>query len=344
MKESTKRILNFAFIFVTLALVIYIGISGNEVSDIWKALRSITPFWLLICLFIYGVYVLLDTLSIYQFLSSRGYKVSFGYIFAVSFLGLYYCNITPGASGGQPMQVYYLQKRNVPIGIGSSALTVKFFCFQLMLMILGSLFWFFNREYVYEQIGYGHMWILIMGYVFNSLSILFVFFMAISRRLVRFFIVLFVKIGTWLRICKNPEASIAKWEGNLTTFHGSVMMLTKKPVNLLIQLLIAGVQVLVLMLVTVAIYFAFGLSGTSIPHLITIALLLYISASYTPLPGASGAQEGGFALYFTGIFPGGTLIVALLLWRFFTYYLTLIGGAVLTVWQGFTKKKTSEEH
>ena len=40
--------------------------------------------------------------------------------------------------------------------------------------------------------------------------------------------------------------------------------------------------------------------------LLTLSLLLFISASYTPLPGASGAQEGGFLYYFRNIFTGGT--------------------------------------
>ena len=61
--------------------------------------------------------------------------------------------------------------------------------------------------------------------------------------------------------------------------------------------------------------------------LLAVALLLFVSASYTPLPGASGAQEGGFLLYYRGIFIGGTITVALLVWRFFTYYLFLLTGA-----------------
>ena len=58
----------------------------------------------------------------------------------------------------------------------------------------------------------------------------------------------------------------------------------------------------------------------------TLGLLLFVSASYTPLPGASGAQEGGFMRYFDGIFPGGTKGLALLIWRFFTFYLYLVVG------------------
>ena len=59
---------------------------------------------------------------------------------------------------------------------------------------------------------------------------------------------------------------------------------------------------------------------------LTLSCLLFVSASYTPLPGASGAQEGGFLLYFKGIFRDGTIGLALLIWRFFTYYLFLIAG------------------
>ena len=87
---------------------------------------------------------------------------------------------------------------------------------------------------------------------------------------------------------------------------------------------------LALMMVPVCLYHALGLSGIAVIEIITVGVLLYISASYTPLPGASGAQEGGFALFFSGIFPDATLFVALLIWRFFTYYLTIIVGAVVT--------------
>ena len=80
----------------------------------------------------------------------------------------------------------------------------------------------------------------------------------------------------------------------------------------------------------VFVYYAFGMSGTPWHQILTISCLLYVSASITPLPGASGAQEGGFLLYFNGIFKDGTIGLALLVWRFFTFYLYLIVG-VFTV-------------
>ena len=73
-------------------------------------------------------------------------------------------------------------------------------------------------------------------------------------------------------------------------------------------------------------------------ELITMGVLLYIGASYTPLPGASGAQEGGFLLYYRGIFAGGTISVALLVWRFMTYYTILLIGAGDALVSSFRKK------
>jgi len=61
-----------------------------------------------------------------------------------------------------------------------------------------------------------------------------------------------------------------------------------------------------------------------------MGVLLYIGASYVPLPGASGAQEGGFAMMFRQIFPDANCFVALLIWRFCTYYLSVLVGAVVT--------------
>lgn len=332
MKAATKRNLNIAFIVGTLLLILIIGINNNELQNIGQAFTNISPWWILACLGAWLCYFLLESVSLAYFLHKQGYPVDFRYVMFVALMGLYYSNITPGASGGQPMQVYYLKKRDVPIGVSSSVLTVKFFCFQFMLLVMGGIAWIAQPEFVRDQL-WGAKVFLIAGYLFNSFSVCLLIFMVVNKRMVRFFILLFIRIGTALRICKDPAQSTAKWEGILATFHTSVMLIRKRPKELLVQLLINALQVLSNMAVTVFVYRALGLKGTSTMKIVTMALLLYISASYTPLPGASGAQEGGFMIYMKNIFPSAQIFPALLLWRLFTYYLTLLAGAATTVLQ-----------
>ena len=334
MKPRTKKLLNFAFIFGTLAIVLLLGVNGQEMSGAIEALKSIGPEWIALCVLAWAAYLCIDAASVYFFLRRQGYHITARYALFVSISGIYYSNITPGATGGQPMQVYYLKKRGIPVGIGTSALTVKFFSFQFMLAVLGTVLWIAYGPFIAGQVGRS-MWILIFGYVYNVICVGFVLMMAVSKRLVWFFMKLIVRAGARLHLCKDPDATLVKWEDVLETFHSSVLMMTRRPMDLAVQLLLGAAQLLSMMAVIFFVYHAFGLSGTSYGQLTALGIMLYTSAAYTPLPGASGAQEGVFALYFSQIFPDGIRLMALLLWRFFTYYLSLIVGAVVSVINGF---------
>ena len=338
MKPRTKKILNFVLIFGTLAIVLLIGASGQELGDAVNALRSIAPKWIGLCALAFGAYTLLDTLIIWYFLHRQGYRISLAYAMFVAIAGMYYSNVTPGATGGQPMQVYHLKQRNIPIAIGTSALAVKYFCFHMMLMVFSTVLWIAYGPFIQQQVG-GHMWILIFGYTYNAVSVLAVMLVAINKNWVRAIIGFVLKWGVKFRLCKDPEGTRAKLEEGLETFHGSIMLLKKYPLDFAVQMVLASLQLLSHVIVIYFLYHAFSLSGVSYTQLTALSLLLYVSAAYTPLPGASGAQEGVFALYFSQVFPDNVRFLALLLWRFFTYYISLIVGAVVTVWQGVREGK-----
>ena len=53
------------------------------------------------------------------------------------------------------------------------------------------------------------------------------------------------------------------------------------------------------------------------------------------LPGAAGASEGSFYLFFSMFFTGGTIKSAILLWRIFSYYAVILVSAPFC---GITKK------
>lgn len=341
MKPNYKRLLNFAFLFITFGIVLYIGLSGNDLVELVETLRTFSPYYLLICLLCWMLYVLMDALAVHFFLKSQGYPIKLRQSLHAGMTGVYYCNVTPGATGGQPMEMYCLSKYKVPIGISGSALAVKFIVFQFMLLVIGAILWAFNASFV-AQHTQGSLWFIILGYIVNFFSIGMVILMAISQRAVRWVINFCIAIGVKLRICKNPEASRAKWDNHCQSFLASVQLVIRHPKEWLLQCLIAFIQLMSLMAVIIAVYHAFGLSGTSTLQLITMGVLLYIGASYTPLPGASGAQEVGFAVLFKGIFPDAHLFVALIIWRFSTYYLSVLVGAVMTIIENIRSLRTAK--
>lgn len=330
MKSSTKRILNLIFIVAIFALVIYIGFKGNNPQYILNELQSIPLPWLVLFFSTWLMYMITETISMHIFFMFQGFKVPFLRLLRIVIIGNYYSSITPAATGGQPLQVYYLKKSGVPVGISSSVLAVRFFVFQLTLLVLGTLFWISNKNLVHQQLG-NRMWIIYLGYFFNSITVLGVVLIAINGRLTRFLTFGTIKILHKLHLVRNLDKKITKARIAIENFEESVSTFSKDPLHLIIQFIITCIQLLFIFSCTVLIYRCFNLSGVSTLDILTIASLLFIAASYTPLPGASGAQEGGFAVFFRNIFPSGTIFSALLLWRFFTYYSTLIVGFIISL-------------
>ena len=330
MSPRMKRILNYLFIILTLILVVLLGSQGQDLPSAFKALGEMQPRWLFLCFAAMFCFYATDAVSLWFFLRQQGYHIRLRDALYIGIIGSYYSNITPGASGGQPMQIYNLKKKHVPIGIGTSALLVKFFCFQFSLAIVGAVLWIRYSAFIDQQLG-GNRWILIAGFVYNAVMVSALVTLVLNKRVIAFLMRLIIRLCTKLRIIRDPEATELKWMSTLDTFHSSILMLGKNPLPLLVQLGLGAAQLLSQMLVVWFIYRGFHLAGHSCMEIVALAVMLYTSAAYTPLPGASGAQEGVFMLYFGQIFPSGYLFIALLIWRFFTYYLSLLTGASTTI-------------
>ena len=330
MKPSVKRLLNLLFILGMLGLLIYIAFGSNELVNAWDVLMSISFRWVLACFGCIAAHVLFDALSTHSFLKTQNAPITFLHAVSVSITGYFYSNITPGSSGGQPIQIYELRKQNVPVGISTSALCVKFIFIQLSIILPCTVLWILNKDFVAGQIGAMGPF-LILGLILTASAILLLLLLLINKSLVRRFTLWLLRIGVKLHIVKNPDSASQKLTDMIETFHGSIQALLRHPWEIGRQMIYSTLQMLSLMLVVLCVYHAFGLWEVPWHRLLTLAYLIFISASYIPLPGGSGAQEGGFLTFFAGLYPAGQATLALLTWRFFGYYLILLVGITVNL-------------
>ena len=138
-KPSAERLLSFLFLLITLGVVLYIGFSGNDLEALGEALRTMSPAYLFLCLLSWILYVLTDALAIHHFLRMQGCPIRLWQSLRAAMTGIYYSNVTPGATGGQPMEMYCLHKYGVSIGVSGSGMAVKFIVFQVVLLVTGLL-------------------------------------------------------------------------------------------------------------------------------------------------------------------------------------------------------------
>ena len=325
-KQSRGRLLSIAFIVLTFVFVIVFIFKTGDLGQIADAFRSINPYWFAAAVGCFAVYVFFEGWSLSLFFRFYNVKLKLGSGILVGLLGMYYGAITPAATGSQPMQVFSLKKRGVPPGIAGSVLAVKFFCWQLSFMLAGTALWFTHSRLVYDTIGQTGIWLLIFGYLINFLMVGAVILLSISRNLVRAIIIFFVKLAHKLRYVKDVAKTSSRWDASLNEFHSSVEMITRHPWQFLTIFLMSLIESVALQSVVYFVYRGFGLNQHSYLTILTIQFLLYIVASSTPLPGDSGAQEGGFYFFFEKFFPQGTIFAALILWRSITFYLQILSG------------------
>lgn len=324
-KKTVSNTLNALLIVGTIVLVIALGARNGDISDAWTALLTADRRWILLSFAASICFILFETLVLHTFYRMQHVKVRFTTSLLTTLIGIFYSNVTPAATGGQPMQLLAMSKRKVPAGVTTSALTVKFFCFQVVLLLLGGASCLLFPDVIQTHIG-GERWFIYIGFALNVLAVGAVLLLAINPKWVLKLCSSVLHLGCRLRLIRKPEAARSRMNQVLSDFHASVDMVTRHPLQLLELLLLSCMQVLGLMSVTYCVYRAVGLNDMPYLHILALQLLLFIGASFVPSPGSSGAQEGGFYLIFRLAFPGSKLLGALLLWRFFTYYLTLLLG------------------
>lgn len=325
-----KKLLSVLVIIASVVVVCMIAFNGNELENAWQVLFTLDLRWFLAALGAWFCYLFFDAMCYHVFFHMQGYRTPLASSLYYAIIGFFYSGITPGATGGQPMQVYEMNKRCIPVGVGTSAISVRFLMNQFVMVVMSLILIFTNRSFVAEQLG-GVRLIYIAGLSINFIVIPLVLLVVIHKTLIIRICGWFIRLLAKLKLIKDPDSSVEKVTKTLIAYRTSFIDLCKKPLQIILQLIISILSMSGIFMVTYFVYRAFGLHDTPWVQILTVSALLFVSASYMPLPGGSGAQEGGFMVFFRGIFPAGKLGLALLVWRFITYYLFLLIGPLVLI-------------
>ena len=76
------------------------------------------------------------------------YKVPIFSCIKYSFIGFFFSCITPSASGGQPAQMYYMNKDNVNIATSSLVLLIVTIAYKFVLVFIGVLLIIFQYSFM----------------------------------------------------------------------------------------------------------------------------------------------------------------------------------------------------
>lgn len=83
-------------------------------------------------IFIWG-----ESIIIHYLMRTLGTRLKKWTCFLFSSIGFFFSCITPSASGGQPAQIYYMRRKNIPIPVATLVLMIVTITYKAVLVLVG---------------------------------------------------------------------------------------------------------------------------------------------------------------------------------------------------------------
>lgn len=338
--EKSKKMIRNAIIFIALIIItFYIILKDQNMEELFQILCNVKiqyVFLGIICMFIYLV---LESVNLGRTLKVLKEKSSIFKNLKYAFIGFFFSSVTPAASGGQPMQIYYMYKDDISVANSTLALLMNLCSFQ----IISISFSFISLAINYNNISVALKLLFALGVTLNSIALALLLIGIFSKRLSAALVIFTLKIMKFFRV-KNIEAKKENLEKTLGKYHGSAKYI-KENKGLMVKMLItSAIQTLIYYSIPYWVYKSFGLSEYNIFNIITLQAVLYATVSGVPSPGAVGVSEGGFLGIFKNAFSQNIINGAMILNRGISFYLyVLISGIVVIISSLIARKKIKKE-
>ena len=130
-----------------------------------------------------------------------------------------------------------------------------------------------------------------------------------------------------MKIVKNYEKQYQRVSNYVEDYQNIMRAYVKNKKDFIVMFLCMAARIVLIYSLPFFIYCTFNGYAPELYWLFMVmGVLIDLASSFIPLPGGTGMNEVSYVAMFAPYFADGALIWAMLLWRFFTYYLYLILG------------------
>lgn len=328
MQTRKKVIKNGIFLLAIFLLTIFGVFHGENLSQMFAAIKKADIRWLFLGVAMVVCFIWGESFIIWYMLRSFRIYQKKRICFLLSSVGFFFSCITPSASGGQPMQLYYMNKEKIPMPVSAVVLMIVTITYKLVLVVVGIGILIFGKEFQYHYLR-GIFPIYYLGLVLNVLCVGFmtvlVFHTWLAERIL-------MKAEAWLErlhLMKRLERRKRKLRAAMETYRETARYLKQHKRVLVIVVLCTFVQRFALFAVTWMVYRSFGLIRLCMTDVVLLQAVIALAVDMLPLPGGMGISEALFLKIFAPVF-GTLLLPAMVLSRGLGYYSELLISAVFT--------------
>lgn len=255
-------------------------------------------------------------------------------------LGRYYDNVTPAAIGGQPFQIYYMRKNSsLPDGVSTSIPIFGMISGQIGFIIIAVLCFLFGSLSINNAMLIGTACFGLLFYAFWPVTVMIATFLPkATAELIN----VVMKFLARIRIVKDKDAMIQKVEYEVNEYAKSVRRILKTKGLFAKTVAMSVIFHILISMIPFFVLTAFGGNVDFLPCFVT-TVAVTSAVYFVPTPGNAGAAEGTFFVVFSAL-SSGYIFWAMLVWRFFSYYVYVLMGPIIYFRMHLEKKRGIEKN
>lgn len=333
-KILKKPLLIIFFVLLNVAVITITAVSEFGNSENAAALSEVTMNWWFLlpaaaCFLIamtceIGKYVLMMremTKDKTKFNHKKARKVARRTVL----LGRYYDNVTPAAIGGQPFQIYYMRKNSdLPHGASTSVPIFGMISGQIGFIIIAVFCFLLGSMSINNAVLIGTACFGLLFYAFWPVTVMIATFLPKATTEL---ITIIVKFLAKIHIVKKKDETIRKTEYEVNEYASCVRKILKTKGLFIKTIVLSVIYHVLVSMIPFFVLTAFGGKVDFLPCFVT-TVAVTSAVYFVPTPGNAGAAEGTFYVVFSAL-SSGYVFWAMLVWRFFSYYVYIIMGPVV---------------
>lgn len=255
--------------------------------------------------------------------------------------GFYFSAITPSATGGQPMQLYYMTRDGFGFAQSSFTLLAMAAVYQMTVLVYGSAMVLSNLTFVMSQ-GRIIKWLLVFGVLVNGICSCSILLIILNSLLAERIAMAAVKALARMGIIRNRKKIERKVEHLIDEYSRGGAYIRQYPLVIIRMFLRVFIQLTCLFLVP---YFSCLALGISVRpgSVLAMQAILSLAVTAVPLPGSIGASEGSFMALYGSMLGAGQSFTVMALSRGISFYSLLAVCGLTTAVLQFRKRQKDME-
>ena len=331
----------FALNIVILAIVLLISFAGQDDKS-QVLFPSIQWKWIGALAGVVLAQIIIEITKYFVLIKAATKKTRLYLACKVTLLGKYYDAVTPMSSGGQPFQMMYLNKRGIKGNVATSIPLVRFIFWQISYVILCSGVLIYNQFFCSTGTEIFSTIIAWVAVGLNLIIVLTVLLLSISKKVGPLIVIWVLKLGAKIKLIKNYRLTFRKVMRFVVNYQNTMKFFAKNVFVIITQFILAFLEIVAYNIIPFFIYKAFVPDGTlTIIEIFIQSIICGLTLTFIPTPGASGGAEAFFTAIFKDAFKGN-LFWPILIWRIASYYLYLLLGILVLIYDFLIGNRKAE--